>query len=85
MVKNLPADVRGAGSIPGEDPLEKEMTTHPSILAWRISMDREAWQAMVHGVTESDTAEELNNSSNASHALFRLFSLAGYIVPCATQ
>ena len=26
-----------AGSIPGwKDPLEKEMTTHPSILAWRI-------------------------------------------------
>ena len=28
---------RNAGSIPGqEDPLEKGMTTHYSILAWRI-------------------------------------------------
>ena len=26
-----------------EDPLEKEMVTHSSILAWRIPMDGEAW------------------------------------------
>ena len=32
-----------ANSIPGwEDPLEEEMATHPSILAWRIPMDRGA-------------------------------------------
>ena len=33
-----------------EDPLEKEMATHSSILAWRIPMDRGSWQATVHGV-----------------------------------
>ena len=39
------------GSIPGqEDPLEKGMATHSSILAWRIPMDRRAWWATVHGV-----------------------------------
>ena len=27
-----------------EDPLEEGMTTHSSILAWRIPMDRGAWQ-----------------------------------------
>ena len=27
-----------------EDPLEEGMATHPSILAWRITMDREARQ-----------------------------------------
>ena len=27
-----------------EDPLEEGMATHPSILAWRIPMDRGAWQ-----------------------------------------
>ena len=36
-----------------EDPLEKEMATHSSILAWKNSMDRGAWQATVHGVTKS--------------------------------
>ena len=30
--------------------LEKEMATHCSILAWRIPMDRGAWQATVHRV-----------------------------------
>ena len=34
-----------------EEPLEKEMATHSSILAWRIPMDRGAWQAIVHEVT----------------------------------
>jgi len=28
-----------------EDPLEKGMATHSSILAWRIPMDTGAWQA----------------------------------------
>ena len=38
-----------------EDPLEKKMATHSSILAWRIPVDRGAWQDTVHRVTkESD-------------------------------
>ena len=41
------------GSILGlEDPLEKEMATHFSILAWKIPMHRGAWRATVHGVTD---------------------------------
>jgi len=31
------------------------MTTHFSILAWRIPMDRGAWWAAVHGVAKSQT------------------------------
>ena len=30
-------------SLGREDPLEKEMATHSSILAWKIPMDRRAW------------------------------------------
>ena len=38
-----------------EDPLEEGMGTHSSILAWRIPMDRGAWQTTVHGVAKSWT------------------------------
>ena len=55
-VENLPSvqetQVRSLGR---EDPLEKGMTTHSSILAWRISMDRGAWWDTVHGVAKSQT------------------------------
>ena len=37
------------------DPLEEEMATRFSILAWRITMHRGAWQATVHGVAKSQT------------------------------
>ena len=36
-----------------DDPLEKEMATRSSILAWKIPMDRGAWWATVHGVVKS--------------------------------
>ena len=53
MVQNLPAnvrDTRDAGLIPGEgngNPLQYSCLENP--------MDREAWQATVHGVAESQT------------------------------
>ena len=44
------------GLIPGwEDPLEEGKATHSSILAWRIPMDRGAWQPIVHGSAKSQT------------------------------
>ena len=56
QVKNLPAvqEIRVL-SLGQEDPLEEGMATHSSILAWRIPMDRGAWQATVHGVTQNRT------------------------------
>ena len=42
-------------SLGREDSLEEGMATHSSILAWRIPMDRGAWQATVHGVAKSWT------------------------------
>ena len=42
VVKNPPANARDVGLIPGlEDPLEKEMATHSSVLAWRIPCTEE--------------------------------------------
>ena len=60
MVKNPPANpgnIRDAGLIPwvGKIPLEEGMAAHSRILAWRIPMDRGAWQATVHGVAKSQT------------------------------
>ena len=63
IVKNLPAmwetQVRSLG---WEDLLEKEMATHSNILAWRIPMDRGAWQATVVGLQELDTAERVTHT-----------------------
>ena len=53
MVRNMPANAGYAGDlglIPGqENPLEKEMATHSSILAWRIPWTR-AWKPTVTGL-----------------------------------
>ena len=58
MVKNPPAmRETWVPSLSWEDPLEEGKATHSSILAWRIPMDRGAWQATVHGLTESDLTE----------------------------
>ena len=55
VVKNLSAgDIRDTGLIPGwEDPLEKDMATHCSVLAWRIPCS--PW-----GHKELDMTEQLS-------------------------
>ena len=67
-VKNLPAmqDTR-VQSLGWEDPLEKEMAIHSSILAWRIPWTEEPdglyspWDCK-----ESDTAEQLTYTLSAT-------------------
>ena len=56
LVKNLSEMQETPVRLQGwEDPLEEGMATHSSILAWRIPLDRGAWQAAVHGVAKSRT------------------------------
>ena len=64
LVKNLPAMWETwVQSLGWEDPLEKGLATHSSILAWRIPMDRGAWWATVHRVTKSRTQRATNTIS----------------------
>ena len=60
-LKRLPAMwetwVRSLGQ---EDPLEKEMATHSSILAWRIPWTEEVGGLQSTGCKESDTTERLH-------------------------
>ena len=44
-------------SLGWEDPLEKEMATHSSILAWKIPWTEEPGGLHSNGVAESDTTE----------------------------
>ena len=56
MVKNLSImQETYVQSLGWENPLEEGMATHSSILAWRIPMDRGAWDGK-----ESDTTEQLS-------------------------
>ena len=54
-VKNLPAMQESQDRFLGqEDPLEKDMATHPSILAWNIPWTEEPGGLQSMGSQESD-------------------------------
>ena len=56
MVKNLPANAEDANLIPGlGDTLEKEMATHPSILAWEIPWAEKLCGLQFMGLQKSQT------------------------------
>ena len=51
MVRNLPAmQETWVQSLSQEDPLEKEMVTHSSILAWRIPQTEESGRLQFVGL-----------------------------------
>ena len=55
-----------------EDPLEKEMATHSSLLAWRNLTDRGAWSATVCEVTR-DMTEVKQQPQNHPRSSVRWF------------
>ena len=76
LVKNLPAmQEMQVHSLGGEYPLEEEMATHSSILAWRIpwteepggfqSMESQKWQTRL---------SDLNNDNNSLGRAWHLAS-----------
>ena len=74
--KNPPAMLEAwVWSLGQEDPLEEGMTTHSSILAWRIPIDRGAWRAAVHGVAERDMTKQLSTHIPYILLLHSFFSI----------
>ena len=65
-------------SLGREDPLEKEVATCPSLLAWRTPWTEEPGGVTVHGVAELDTTGWLNNKGP-------LFLLLQYLWPFPTS
>ena len=55
MVKTPPANAGDAESLGQEDPLEKEMATHSSILAWEIPWTEEPGGLHSMGLEKSQT------------------------------
>ena len=63
VVKNLPMQEAQVRSLGWEDPLEKEIATHSSILAWRIQLTVYVHgqdYSLVHGVAESDMVSDFH-------------------------
>ena len=97
-VKNLPVLQQTQVQFLGWDgSLEEGVATHSSVLVWRIPMDRGAWQATAHGITESDKTEQLSTAQHSLHMMtilllifhfgcfyliFFSFSLAGLGLYC---
>ena len=63
MVKNLLAMLETqVQSLSQEDPLEKEMGTHSSILAWKIPWTDEPGRLQFMGCQESEMTEPLSHT-----------------------
>ena len=68
--KDLPAMMETwVQSLGWEDPLEKGMAAHSSILAWKTPWTEEPWQAPLPVVTESYTTEQLTLSLSHDYSM----------------
>ena len=74
-VRNLPAmEETWVWSLDQEDPLEKGMATHTSILAWKVPWTEEPGGLQSMGYKESDRSEWLIHTHSLSHVLHSLIS-----------
>ena len=68
MVKHLPAmQETWVQSLGQEDPLEKEMATHSSTLAWKIPWSEELDKLQSMGHKELDTTKQLHFHFSRHH------------------
>ena len=75
VVKNLPANAEGMGLIPRWGKSSGEGNGNPLQYSCLVNpMDREAWRATIHGVTESDRTEQLTVLLFKHHLLKWLLS-----------
>jgi len=76
VVKNLPeiqeTQEMWVQSLGWEDPLEKGMATYSSILVWENPMDKEPWQATVHGIAKGGKWLELLSTHAPRHTKISL-------------
>ena len=64
-------------SLVQEDPLEKAMATHSSILAWETPRTEEPGKLQVHGVAREDTTLRLNQNNRVYVFVVSSFDLVG--------
>ena len=65
IVKNLPAvQEMQVQSLGQEDPLEKEIATHSSILAWEIPWTKESGGLQTRDCKELNTSEHAHTSTD---------------------
>ena len=83
LVKNPPAmpEIQ-VPSLSREDPLEKEMATHSSVLAWEIPWTEEPCGLQSMRSQESDTTGRLNRTTTTYSSVFKLEVAAVPEVPC---
>ena len=92
LVNNLPEiwETR-VWSLGWEDPLKEGMTTHCSILAWRIPIDRVAWQAMGLQKVRHDWVTKHTHSHIHTHVLYisrqalRIWIIKRWVLPGKTS